>query len=713
MKKFLKNRKGVIALVTMLLLMGVAVLGIGTVITSQLSYSAANNYRKKIETYNAADGVMTLLAQDLLDFNDNKYFKVPGPFDSLGANITMGSGNSPSGGSYVYNLGNQTLTAGGSDIQDTSDNLRFAYNTMAGNCDLTVRVASMTNPSGSYGWAKAGIMIRQSLNSKSQYVMAIATPTPVNGVTFQSRKTAGAVTNQTIAPSSVSLPVWLELKRIGNIFTVAYSTNNVSWTTINKDTIAMTDPVYAGLAVTSHTISVLEPAVFSNFSGVPQTFTDTVNIGKDSVPVIYTVTKLGANLFNMSTDAYFLKGSTASHNYETHLTQMLSRQTQGTWTETAHDSASIPVTLYDFRADNSSPEFQVPGQGMKNMLQCSLDVNRKPIQQTPLASFRSCILAAYTGSSPYCFGSDWYTISTATRNTHYITIDWHPDCITNCKSSNPPGANGWWFNDSMRAWFQPWGDVGASGVYTFDPYSGQWSGLKNRPKYNSSTHQFTDTVFNEWVTLNWDSTQKFANIVMYDSLKFRQKKTGDTTVFTFGDSSWIYKQDSIWFVKGCNCTTKVVYWPGDTITMYFPPNEYKFMPLKNRGFGYDASKWFPKNYSNTCVTKCNFSYTMELHRKFTYKPGQTFYFRGDDDVWAFINNRIVIDIGGTHSVDSENVLLDTIHPPLVSGQEYWFDFFYCERNVDKSNIYISTNMLMFIPPQPLKRSWKRDYGNLD
>jgi fibro-slime domain-containing protein len=567
----------------------------------------------------------------------------------------------------------------------------------------------MTNPSGSYGWAKAGIMIRQSLNSNSQYVMAIATST--NGVTFQSRKNAGDTTRQTII-SSVSVPVWLELKRTGNIFTVAYSTNDISWTTINKDTIAMTDPVYAGLAVTSHTTSTLEPAVFSNFSGVPQSFTDTIKIGKDSVPVIYTVTKLGANLFNMSTDAYFLKGTNSAHNYETQLNQLLSRQTQGTWTETARDSAIIPVTLYDFRSDNSSPEFQVPGQGMKNMLQCTLDVDRKPIPQIPLASFRSCILATYTGGAPYCFGSDWYTVSTGTRNTRYLTIDWHPDCINNCKSSNPPGNNGWWFNDSMRAWFRPWGDLNPmGGGYTYDPLSCRWSGLKMRPNWTPN-FPGEDT---EWVGQNWDSTNHFANIVMYDSLTFRQQKAPkDTTVFTFGDSSWIYKQDSVWFVKGCNCTLKVGYWVGwwDTITMYFPPNEYKFMPLKNRGFKYDASKWFPKGY-NSCVDKCNFSYTMEIHRKFTYKPGQTFYFRGDDDVWGYINNHCVIDIGGTHTVDSENVMLDTIHPALVSGQEYWFDFFYCERNVDKSNIYISTNMLMFVPPQPLKRSWTRNYGNLD
>ena len=101
MKKLLKNQKGVIALITILILMGVGILGIGMVITSQLGSSAANNYRYKIQTYSAADGIMTLLAQDILDFNDSKYFTGSGPIDSLIANTTMGDGNSPSGGSYA------------------------------------------------------------------------------------------------------------------------------------------------------------------------------------------------------------------------------------------------------------------------------------------------------------------------------------------------------------------------------------------------------------------------------------------------------------------------------------------------------------------------------------------------------------------------------------------------------------------------------------
>jgi len=104
---------------------------------------------------------------------------------------------------------------------------------------------------------------------------------------------------------------------------------------------------------------------------------------------------------------------------------------------------------------------------------------------------------------------------------------------------------------------------------------------------------------------------------------------------------------------------------------------------------------------------------MEVHRTFTYKSGQTFAFIGDDDVFVFINNKCVINIGGIHDQLGASVNLDTIHPSLAEGVEYPFDFFYTERCVTESHILITTNLLFFIPPQPLKRSWKRDYGNLD
>jgi fibro-slime domain-containing protein len=81
---------------------------------------------------------------------------------------------------------------------------------------------------------------------------------------------------------------------------------------------------------------------------------------------------------------------------------------------------------------------------------------------------------------------------------------------------------------------------------------------------------------------------------------------------------------------------------------------------------------------------------MKIQATFEYVPGQYFEFFGDDDVWVFINNRLVVDIGGQHTQVFGAVDLDTLN--LTEGQNYPFHIFYAERHSIYSNFMMKTSI---------------------
>ena len=69
-----KNSKGVVMLVTVLVILSVTAVSVAMITNAALSSTMAKNYRSTIQSFYASDGRMTLLAQAVLDTADSNYF---------------------------------------------------------------------------------------------------------------------------------------------------------------------------------------------------------------------------------------------------------------------------------------------------------------------------------------------------------------------------------------------------------------------------------------------------------------------------------------------------------------------------------------------------------------------------------------------------------------------------------------------------------------
>ncbi|MGB8170773.1 MAG: putative Ig domain-containing protein [Chthoniobacteraceae bacterium] len=165
--------------------------------------------------------------------------------------------NSVSGSVY-------TVAGGGTDIWGTSDKFRFVSQTFTGDGEVIVRVTSQTNTDP---WAKAGIMLRETLNANSRHAMMVLTPG--NGTAFQYRTATGGASATAAGVAAAAPNNWLRLTRRGNVFTGYRSSDGITWTQVGTATVPMATAINVGICVTSHNNTTRSTATFDNLQLKP------------------------------------------------------------------------------------------------------------------------------------------------------------------------------------------------------------------------------------------------------------------------------------------------------------------------------------------------------------------------------------------------------------------------------------------------------------
>ncbi|MHC4205715.1 MAG: LamG-like jellyroll fold domain-containing protein, partial [Planctomycetota bacterium] len=158
--------------------------------------------------------------------------------------------------------GAYTMTGSGKDIWNESNEFHFAYKELTGAGSIIAKVENITN---THPMAKAGVMIRGSLEPDSKY--AFVCVTPESGISFQYRFFPDIDSDST-DQADISAPHWIKLERsLSSTFTAYHSTDGSTWAPIEDSLplyISMDKNVYVGLALTSHDDTQTCEARFSN-----------------------------------------------------------------------------------------------------------------------------------------------------------------------------------------------------------------------------------------------------------------------------------------------------------------------------------------------------------------------------------------------------------------------------------------------------------------
>src|SRR5258705_4419932 len=136
--------------------------------------------------------------------------------------VTGDVGISAGQGAAAFSNDTFRVNAAAGDIGSQGDQFTFVQRKMTGDGVIIARVRAAQNGDA---LAKAGVMIRESLDPQSTHVFAVATRS--GAVRFQRRRREGGPSVRTSAAAGAA--PWLKVERRGATFTAFRSSDGVTW----------------------------------------------------------------------------------------------------------------------------------------------------------------------------------------------------------------------------------------------------------------------------------------------------------------------------------------------------------------------------------------------------------------------------------------------------------------------------------------------------
>lgn len=184
--------------------------------------------------------------------------------ESLGAFTNSGDVGDPARKGttgFDASTGQYRITGSGANIWAKQDQFQYVWREMPGNFSVT---ATMEFLGKGEDHRKAGIMIRQSLDTDSPYADIVIHGNGMPGI--QWRNTKSDITNAMDFPFDAPAKYKLKLVRQGSAVTVSIARDDAPLKELGHTQVQLGNPILVGLAVCSHNAEASDTVIFSDVS---------------------------------------------------------------------------------------------------------------------------------------------------------------------------------------------------------------------------------------------------------------------------------------------------------------------------------------------------------------------------------------------------------------------------------------------------------------